>query len=224
MSEWNKDFPRTMHWAYICDRCHTYDIVDVTYTFKNTLTPETLFTNHNTLGYACPVCKDYTRHYMVDADIAKSVSIMNKLGYKTAFSCQGHCKTIFIKDSDDSRHIRSHLNEPYIFVKGKKKPDPELIEVLIKAGFDDWDIGQNITHRQLDISKVDDVIELLNTGVFCFHYGYDKIDKKVKRVRETVMMPCIIDEHMKKYFEEINKKLSDTLEEYYIRRNQNECK
>ena len=215
MSEWNKDFPRTMHLAYICKKCHTYDTVNVTYVFKNILTPEELHINEHTINYACPICKDYTRHYMVDADIAKSVSIMNKLGYKTIFSCQGHCKTEFLETPYPRYH--SSLSDPYIFIKGKKKPDPKLIEALIKAGFKQWTAGQYKTFRKIDITKVDDVIDLLNSGVFSFHYGYKSIDAKVKGIyKKSNIDEHIIDSEMNEYIKSINKKLSDTLEKYYI--------
>lgn len=201
--------------AYICNKCHIYDKVNVIFDFQNTDTPEDIFINENHINYICPICKDYTRHYMVDADIAKSVSIMNKLGYKTIFSCQGHCDTEFLETPYP--HYHSSLSDPYIFVKGKKKLDSKLIEALIKAGFKHWTVGQYKTFRKIDITKVDDVIDLLNSGVFSFHYGHKSMDAKVKSIyKKSNIDEHIIDSEMNEYIKSINKKLSDTLEKYYI--------
>ena len=41
--------------AYVCNKCHTYDKVNVIFDFQNTETPEDIFVNENYINYICPI-------------------------------------------------------------------------------------------------------------------------------------------------------------------------
>lgn len=191
--------------AYICKRCHNYDKVDITFAFKDISDPEELCICNNKVNYICPVCGNYTGHYMVDADIAKSISLMNKLGYKTVYSCSGHYEM--------KKH--RHISGPYIMVKGNKVPNPNLVYDLVAIGFDDWTIGQDSSSQDIDISKEKDVEKLLKSTTWSFHWNWRVlIDEEIKfNVKYNYDMNKVVKE-MRRYIKRINNKLNVILVKY----------
>lgn len=205
--------PTIRHLAYMCKKCHNYDEVDIGITFVRDYVPDEFFINENTINYNCPNCGEYTTHYMVDADIAETLSLLNKMGYRTVFSCQGHCtaRSTGIK----GKPYKLKYNDPYVFIKGKKKPDPELVMELIKIGFTKWAIGQCKTFRKINITNPDDVMLLLNSTVFCFHYNYYNVTNRIKYLSNKAQYDWEINYKATKYFKNINKKLLRVVKKFY---------
>ena len=207
------DLPTIKHLAYMCKKCYNYDKVDVGINFVGDYTPTRFFINENSINYECPSCGEYTMHFMVDADIAETLSLLNKMGYKTIYSCQGHCMAKYIGIKE--KPYKLSYGGTYVFIKGKKKPDPELVMELIKIGFTRWTIGQNKTFRKIDINKPDDVILLLNSTEFCFHYDFYNVDKRIKYLSNKAKYDWEINYNAAKYFKNINKKLLKVIKKFY---------
>lgn len=205
--------PTIKHLAYMCKKCYNYDEIDVGITFVRDYVPDEFFINENSMNYACHYCKEYTTHFMVDADIAETLSLLNKMGYRTIYSCQGHCtaKSTGIK----GKPYKLKYNDTYVFIKGKKKPDPELVMELIKIGFTKWSIGQDKTFRKINITNPDDVVELLNSTVFCFHYNYYNVANRIKYLSSKAQYDWEINYKVTKYFKNINKKLLRVVKKFY---------
>lgn len=184
--------------AFICKKCNNH-IVNCNTAFKISEDVHGPYINKIYMGFYCPSCDGFTAHYMVDVDISKSISLMNRLGYKTIYSCSGHYK--------EDAHRSS---TPYIMVKGNKTPNPDLVYDLIKAGFTDWSIGQDEIHKNVDISKVEDIEELLKSTIWCFHWSLrDLID--TEKELESKYDPDTVIKYMRRYLKRINKKLNTVL-------------
>lgn len=190
--------------AFICKKCNNH-IVNCNTAFKITEDVYGPYINKFNLGFYCPSCDDFTAHYMVDVDISKSISLMNRLGYRTVYSCSGHYK--------ENEH---HSSTPYIMVKGNKTPNPGLVYDLVKAGFTDWSIGQDETHKNVDISKVEDVEELLKSTIWCFHWSLHDL-KDVEKELKSEYDPDTVIKYMRRYLKRINKKLNTVLDKAFKR-------
>ena len=205
--------PTIKHLAYMCNKCYNNNEVDVGINFVGDYTPTEFFINENIINYTCHYCKEYTTHFMVDADIAETLSLLNKMGYKTIFSCQGHCTARYTGIKGNPYKLKH--GDTYVFIKGKKKPDPELVMELIKIGFTKWSIGQNKTFRRIDITNPDDVVELLNSTEFCFHYDFYNVYKRIKYLSNKTKYDWEINYNAAKYFKNINKKLLRVVKKFY---------
>lgn len=187
--------------AFICKKCNKH-IVNCNTAFKISEDVQGPYINKFNMGFYCPSCDYFTLHYMVDVDISKSISLMNQLGYKTIYSCSGHYK-------EDAHRSTT----PYIMVKGNKTPNPDLVYDLIKAGFTDWDIGQDENHKDVDISKVEDVEELLKSTTWCFHWSFRDLKDVEKELKSEYDFDTVI-KYMRKYLKRINKKLNTVLSKH----------
>lgn len=188
--------------AFICKKCNDH-IVNCNTAFKIAEDVEGPYINKFNMNFYCPSCNSFTAHYMVDVDISKSISLMNRLGYKTIYSCSGHYK--------EDEHHRSTV--PYIMVKGDKTPNPDLVYDLVKAGFINWDIGQDKTHKNVDISEVEDVEELLKSTIWSFHWSIHDL-KDVEKEFKFKYDPDDVIKYMRRYLKRINKKLNTVLEKH----------
>lgn len=188
--------------AFICKKCNNH-IVNCNTVFKISEDVHGPYINKINMGFYCPSCDGFTVHYMVDVDISKSISLMNRLGYRTIYSCSGHYK--------ENEHDNS---EPYIMIKGNKTPNPDLVYDLVKAGFIDWDIGQDETHKDVNISKVKDVEELLKSTTWSFHWSFQDL-KDVEKELKSKYDPDTVIKYMRRYLKRINKKLYTVLSKHF---------
>ena len=211
---------KTVSWAFICEKCFKVNPIDITLNSKQDI-KRGPFVMKLKINQFCDRCNHMSKHFVTDKNIAIAVSAMNKMGYKTGYSCEGHGE--FCLDKDDKLVVRkntvSSIGDPYIFVIGKKPIDKALFEDLVAIGFKEWDIGQSGSFKILDIKKEKDVRKLLVSPVFCFHYGFKKVENKKKYLIKTCKTPEEANEKMEKYLRNINKKLNTVLnrhlEAYY---------
>ena len=151
--------------AFICNKCYRVYPVDIKFNIRaldNDM--YNIILRNTTMVKFCDTCDCRTIHYLVDAEIADIVSLFNKIGYKTAYSCQGHTHRI--------RGGKYTVDDSYVFVKGNKKLSKKLFKELIKINWCDFTIGQKNTFRaNLDLNNEEDVALLLNSSVFSVHYN-----------------------------------------------------
>ena len=81
----------TERYSFICKKCFDVQDIDINVKFKNGVKFYS-FTNVLDLNYTCPVCKKWRTHFYVDRKIANTIALLNKIGYKTKYSCQGHLR------------------------------------------------------------------------------------------------------------------------------------
>jgi ribosomal protein L44E len=109
-----------------------------------------IFTIPTTLKLYCPICKGDKDHYILDYKISDIISILNKAGYKTAYSCSGHKEMESI---------------PYIMFKPKEGEFNKYIKMIDsissytnKLWTSTYEVIHNIPRRNinllLDIEKI----------------------------------------------------------------------
>jgi len=98
----------------------------------------------------CPICKKYKDHYILDYLISDIISILNKAGYKTIYSCSGH---------EEMNSI------PYIMFKHEDEEFDRYVKMIDNVSlYTDklWTSSNEIIHNipegyiklQLDIEKI----------------------------------------------------------------------
>lgn len=75
------------HYSLMCEKC--YHLFPVTLSATYVLQTDTLYQTHE---YCCK-CQWITPHAVVDQNIAESIRLLNKKGFRTIFSCEGHGTT-----------------------------------------------------------------------------------------------------------------------------------
>jgi len=152
--------------AFICNKCFKVYPVDVKFNIRLLDNYQyRIILQNNIMQKVCETCNCVTTHYMVDAEIADIVSLFNKIGYKTVYSCQGHCH---LRHSDNKYVI----GDAYIMIKGNKKLSKKLFKELIKFNWCSFTVGQHKTFKaHLDLSKEEDINLLLNSTTFSIHYN-----------------------------------------------------
>lgn len=126
----------------------------------------------------CPECGKEFKMYALNAldpNITRTISVLNKKGYKTKFSCEGHFDV-------------SDMSEPYIIIKGdaeeifKENPLPELWfldDVRMFSGCFTIRSDRSMAKNDEDWDKRCDVIEAWaeslpeQPGEHSFSYGYN---------------------------------------------------
>lgn len=61
----------------------------------------------------CPKCKEITSWFSLDNNIADAISYLNKIGYRTIFSCQGHAKCSL---EEDGKTLIVDYDHPYFLI------------------------------------------------------------------------------------------------------------
>lgn len=83
----------------------------------------------------CPVCKGSEEYFRcIDNDIAKAVSILNKIGYTTEYSCQGHAN-YSMDNYIEGDYKMPVLSYPYITIKSNKKISKKLLKCFVDNDF-----------------------------------------------------------------------------------------
>lgn len=98
----------------------------------------------------CPICKEYEDHYILDYEISDIISILNKAGFRTIYSCSGH---------EEMNSI------PYIMFKPDVEEFVKYVKMIDSVSFYTdklWRSSNQITHNipegyiklELDIEKI----------------------------------------------------------------------
>ena len=90
----------------------------------------------------CPKCGEHTFFFTVDKHLANSIALLNQLGYKTEYSCQGHSNTdakctSSMEEIDKGiihKKISCHYHLPYIMMY-RPRGGQYLINAFANAGF-----------------------------------------------------------------------------------------
>lgn len=163
------------------------------------------------LNSYCDECQKFTSHFVVDKGIAETVSLMNKLGYHTVYSCEGHY-------SPDEKYIYDKISQPYIFIKNERCNDKpltnELFKKLYSAKWNEFTIGQRESFRRINLNRKIDKIMLLDSPVFSFYYNEEILTKECKRLKEKYNNDeKKITQGMKRYLKKVIKNLNNILME-----------
>lgn len=129
--------------ALICEEC--FNILSYTYRV-NILAPLDYYGEDHlefSIGITCPHCGKKMYHFDVDANIANLVSILNKRGYYTQYSCEGHSHCKYDSSAPEEGKTREHpyylfnYSNPYVFIRGNKKLSKTFYNLILKYK---WDI------------------------------------------------------------------------------------
>ena len=154
-----------MKQAFVCNKCFKTYPVDIKFNIRGLDNDMyRIILRNDTMEKVCETCNCVTTHYLVDAEIADIISMFNKIGYKTAYSCQGHSHM-----AGYNKHV---VGDSYVFIKGNKKLSKKLFKELVKINWCTFSVGHRKTFRaHLDLSKEEDVNLLLNSSTFSVHYN-----------------------------------------------------
>ena len=201
--------------AAICNKCYN---VTSAFKFKMEFEKEVnkMYVSSNSedmfkLNSYCDECQKFTSHFVVDKGIAETVSLMNKLGYHTVYSCEGHY-------SPDEKYIGNKISQPYVFIKNERYNDKLLTNNLFKKLYSEkWNefvIGQRESFRRINLNRKIDKIILLDSPIFSFYYNYEILTKEYKRLKEKYNNDeKKITQGMKRYLKKVIKNLNNILME-----------
>ena len=201
--------------AAICNKCYN---VTSAFKFKMEFEKEVneMYVSSDSedmfkLNSYCDECQKFTSHFVVDKGIAETVSLMNKLGYHTVYSCEGHY-------SPDEKYICDKISQPYVFIKNERCNDKlltnELFKKLYSAKWNEFTIGQRESFRRINLNRKIDKIMLLDSPVFSFYYNEVILIKEHKRLKEKYNNDeKKITQGMKRYFKKVIKDLNNILKE-----------
>ena len=178
----------TDRFSFICTKCWNVDDATVKIDFKNKDIGKHYF-KELIVNYTCPKCKILTHHIYTDRKIAKSVALMNRLGYVTNNSCEGHFK---FKYDHHKLGIAGGTTCPYISFSCKKNfLTEELAKDILKAGFNVFmvkDKARNISGlgefqdnkkiKMFPYPDEDEIFYIINNYTeISFYYNWDAFVK-----------------------------------------------
>ena len=167
----------TDRFSFICTKCWNVDDATVKIDFKNKDIGKHYF-KELIVNYTCPKCKILTHHIYTDRKIAKSVALMNRLGYVTNNSCEGHFK---FKYDHHKLGIAGGIICPYISFRCKKNfLTKELVKDILKAGFNDIIVKDNnykFGTRLFEFPTEKDFNEIISYNDIAIYYNWDAFVK-----------------------------------------------
>ena len=194
--------------ALICKRCFKPKKLVVNFQFDDN-NEKPMFINDMIINTWCNKCKRNYPHFFTDLEISNSVSILNKCGYTTKYSCQGH------PEIDENGKLRAY--DTYIDVSGNKPLGIDLYTRLSKIGFNEWhirNINNNLIGPTIDTSNLLELNILLESTSFSFCYGLGKVMKRASEIDKEDISKEEKLEKMYKYFTTVNNKLFRVLNKY----------
>lgn len=204
----------THRYSFICTKCFDVKDVDIRVKFKDGIKFYS-FTNDLNLNFKCSNCKKYLTHFYVDRKIANTISLLNKIGYSTMFSCEGH---MYLEYNINKEEINIGCNCPYVYLRtNKKQLSKEMIKDLIKLGFNVFDLKefenkQQMKHfRNLKVTDEDAIKEISENDIaVSIYYDIEQLS-----VRYSKCEPKEAIKKAKRYLNDLHKRLYETLLKYY---------
>ena len=140
--------------AMICEECFNVKHNAITVSCKSAV-------DHGSIDVPiiakCSKCKnDYSYFFSLDNGIADTISYLNKLGYITEYSCQGHARCCL---AEDGRTLSVHYELPYFLIDLNKSKIPlntELLRICKKLKFSEVDystLGGYLLDGNFDLVK-----------------------------------------------------------------------
>lgn len=159
--------------SFICTKCWNVDDATVKVDFKNKDIDKHYF-KELIVNYTCPKCRILTHHIYTDRKIAKSVALMNKLGYVTNNSCEGHFK---FKYDHHKLGIAGGTTCPYISFSCKKNfLTEELVKDILKAGFNVFSVKDKDSKKikMFPYPNDDEIFYIINNYTeISFYYDWE---------------------------------------------------
>ena len=161
----------TLKSVAMCPKCYNHYDVDLKAVFKDIPEDFVIEPGFNTHFYSlCPKCHCCTMYFVVDKEISDSIYYFNKLGYHTKACCQGHCKI-------NIRNKKYQVEEPYVYLYGRKKLTRKLYDKLCSFGWDDFSIRVFDQKKHKHIKHINNFEELSKSTTNVIYYSY-KLTKK----------------------------------------------
>ena len=189
--------------AFICERC--FAVIPATIDIHIGFGATDVKRGNLYMGICaeCSYCNKMTYMYGVDLGIATTVSLFNKLGYTTEYSCQGHSKVHYrreenMKEWETNPYFVYSYEPPYIAINGRKKLTKKLVKELKRLGWDDFHIRPNGDPNSL--IHTDDPS---GEKEFCITFNCDYVDAKLDKIigkKRSKKYEKFINESVEKYF------------------------
>lgn len=209
---------------YLCEKC--FHILDGTVKIKyenitkakNQLSIDSTGSDGYLIG-TCPCCGSKNQFFFgVDKDMARIVKVLNRIGYTTEYSCQGHSVPKFIQVRKGNELCITDLYPtPYINFKGNNS-NMKLLSCLRKSGFRNILIDDKMYYNEPISKDIWKGKEKNITAYYLRSYVENTIIKTVRKFDGRKASKKVLKEYSKimdQYFEDVCNKLADNLEEAY---------
>ena len=196
----------TNKFSFICTKCWNVDDVTIKIDFKDQDIQMHYF-KELIVNYPCPKCRRFTHHFYTDRKIAKCVALMNKLGYDTVASCEGHIKFKYDRHKLD---VAGGSTCPYIYFKCKKKLlSRELLKDILQAGFNVIHVKDNnyqFGTRVFVFPTEEDFNEIISYNDMAIYYDWDIFVERNKDLK-----PMEAERKAKRYLLRLYRKFENYL-------------
>ena len=197
--------------ALICQNCFNVIPAKITVELQDNLEWVIPDEFYYSIGAKCNHCNQKFYHFMVDGNIAELISVLNRRGYYTDYSCQGHSDIRYYADGayDDyikksgvipiSKYYLYRYTHPYVSINGDKKLSKKFYNFILKHGWvvevTDYDGTNDDTYQVF----INDEEKAIGSTKFCIRIPGKSIDE--------VLTKYIGKHSSKSYQKQINKYL-----------------
>lgn len=140
--------------------------------------------------------EDYPKAFICDKQIAPAIAILNKKGYETSASCQGHYRVEFYEWFDeDLSYLEEAKANPRIIIKNIKKHSFDYWEEVTKTEIYilfKFEYKFSDCPKGFELSRDLDYYDVPRTSLRCVINYYDENNKKKKRlvVEQEIANKC----------------------------------